>query len=214
MKKIVFIILFVVLIGGIIGTSADKRYIKKVQIYEKIYNENTEPLEYHLPTTQEITQKGYSLGNCDSKWCSSSYCLLDQFNQWHDGRILNTSSFECDLKYSEKTLETFNRDEKACFQTLGITIRQNNVLRKLESAKKKALESKFKNTIIFITCYLLIIGIILFTLWLFKKFNNEIKGYFIKIKQFFITMNYQKYLILLASLATLALICIAIKLCL
>lgn len=205
-KRIIFCILIVMFIMGFFYTSPDEKYIQAIKWKEHfLASSPEEPLKFRWPTQEEM--KCPSMRNLDDSVYHSTpticyswdyHFFVDQFGGNHKVNPRN---------WTQKGLEELNRHEQDFFKEHGETAKHYGLRTELEFLYEHLWNDILIKWLKFILCYCIIVFLCWGMVFLYKKFH-------LKIKSFIKSMNTSKYLLILASVATLALLCIAIKICL
>ena len=132
MKKIGFIVLFIIFIGGILCIRPDKYPQQLVQMYKARYNNaNTGPLVFHVPTNKEVNTRcaNERYVSCDIH-SHHAPCYVDQFgNWWQNGENMQyqtgSPTYHCSL--TDSKLAEMNKDEENFFKKMVLQ-RQNTII--------------------------------------------------------------------------------------
>lgn len=227
MKKWFFVFwLITFVIGGLIVGFSGQWYPREFKVLYNKYNiANTDPLVYHIPTSQEIKALCYPNEHDSSiiteTWLhcgfgpSNNSCLVDQNGKWYyNQRNLDWGEdrfLVCDLDYSKRYVSEWNQAEQEFFKKHHRTKMQAELLGKISFLRSIAWKKCLKREAIFAGYFLIISALILSLAFGIKKFYVKFNK---KIMQFIKQTKPITYFLILASLATLALICIALKICL
>ena len=136
------------------------------------------------------------------------YCFVDNFG---NGYHMPNNSYSCDFQYLNGWIKEQNIQEKEFFEKNGITITQAKWKYYIEKSKEEIEIKKIKNIAIWLSLCISIFFFVFGIIYIKNHYANPIRNFFVNAHW---KINLKTYLVILASITTIALICIAIKICL
>ena len=216
MKIYIFILFFFVFLGGIIAICGNKPV--PFFVYESFYEEaNKTPKEYRIATKKDVEklkQKDKEDRKNRAPYYSEieadryDYCIIDNFGK---GYKMPNDKYRCDYKYLKEWVKKENKTEKEFFEKNGITIDQAYWKYMSEKEKEEYTNREIKKVSTFSSICILSLLFCLGIEYIYVRFSKNIRLFFIKIYK---KITMKTYLIILATLITISIICIALKVCL